>query len=207
MTHVTYDKSREKNREGRLNRRTVGNEPKHLEHCWLFLKARVKVLIKLSYNRVEKAVVFVLHDREHRRWECSEIKGTNYWGKGCWYDSTSNEFKKPRSVLNSFNQSEMNVSVSKSVSLKQLRFYTKEWHLCLFTFYCRLKIAYKPSPWYEKARGPKERLAPRAALLQGRSSGLAVQSEEGRNGHQRNYTRYYQPWKQHPLKVNEASWQ
>lgn len=184
MTHITYDKSREKNREGRLNRRTVGNEPKHLEYCWLFLKAPVTFLIKLSYNRVEKAVVFVLHDREHRRWECSEIKGTNYWGKGCWYDSASNEFKKPCSALNSFNQSEMNVSVSKSVSLKQLRFYTKEWHLCLFTFDCRVKIPYKASRGMKEPAGRWTRGAlspaglPEPALLRGRSSALALQGQE-----------------------------
>jgi len=44
----------------------------------------------------------------------------------------------------------MNVSVSRSVSLKQLQFYTKEWHLCLFTFYCCLKTQYKRSPENER---------------------------------------------------------
>lgn len=114
---------------------------------------------------LKKPWVF-FHDREHKRCECSEIKGTNYWGKGCRYDSTSNEFKKPHSVLYSFNQSEMNVSVSKSVSLKQLHFYTKEWHLCLFTFYCRtvqrICTQYKWSPQYERSKRNRSTTVPLA---------------------------------------------
>lgn len=140
---------------------------------------------------------FFLRDREHRRWEPSEIKGTNYWGKGCRYDSTSNEFKKPRSVLNSFNQSETKVSVSKSVSLKQLRFYTTEWHLCLFTFCCRLKIPYKRSPRCAKAKEAERRnrrhVQPKPRSQSPAALGRDSERRKGRNKHKRNYKKDFKP--------------